>query len=128
MKPLERKTLTKLSRRVNVCSYGKVPTTTRKTTSIECKATVAHGNPTISYRWVFLGVAYTGLNDDEEAENSYRRAIEIDPDNMLAWQGLVSFYEKRERLDDMAKIVNDLLPRAAERYEERKDTNNERDH
>lgn len=71
--------------------------------------------PTISNRWVFLGVAYTGLNDDEEAENSYRRAIEIDPDNMLAWQGLVSFYEKRERLDDMAKIVNDLLPRAAER-------------
>lgn len=65
---------------------------------------------------MFLGVAYTGLNDDEEAENSYRRAIEIDPDNMLAWQGLVSFYEKRERLDDMAKIVNDLLPRAAERY------------
>ncbi|KAI9312434.1 hypothetical protein BX666DRAFT_2142351 [Dichotomocladium elegans] len=64
--------------------------------------------------WVFLGVAYTGLENDEEAEKSYRRAIEINPDTMLAWQGLVSFYEKRQRYDDMAKIINDLLPRVAE--------------
>lgn len=63
--------------------------------------------------WVFLGVAYTGLEDDEEAEKSYRRAIEINPDQLLAWQGLVSFYEKRKRFEEMAKTIQDILPKVA---------------
>ncbi|KAI9271925.1 hypothetical protein BDA99DRAFT_534395 [Phascolomyces articulosus] len=64
--------------------------------------------------WVFLGVAYTGLENDEEAEKSYRRAIEINPEQLLAWQGLVSFYEKRGRKDDMAKIIHEILPKVIE--------------
>ncbi|KAG2200071.1 hypothetical protein INT47_007716 [Mucor saturninus] len=61
--------------------------------------------------WVFLGVAYTGMEDDEEAENSYKRAIEINPDNMLGWHGLVSFYEKRNKKMELAKTIQELLPR-----------------
>ncbi|KAI9360280.1 hypothetical protein BD770DRAFT_385224 [Pilaira anomala] len=61
--------------------------------------------------WVFLGVAYTGLEDDEEAENAYKRAIEINTDNMLGWQGLVSFYEKRNKKMELATTVQQLIPR-----------------
>ncbi|KAI7899235.1 uncharacterized protein BX663DRAFT_521900 [Cokeromyces recurvatus] len=61
--------------------------------------------------WVFLGVAYTGLENDEEAEEAYKRAIEINPETMLAWQGLVSFYEKRNKQDLLAKTINQLIPR-----------------
>ncbi|KAI8329610.1 hypothetical protein EDC96DRAFT_489511 [Choanephora cucurbitarum] len=61
--------------------------------------------------WVFLGVAYTGLEDDQEAEEAYKRAIEINNDNMLGWHGLVSFYEKREKLEPLAKTIHQLIPR-----------------
>ncbi|CAO3617593.1 unnamed protein product [Mucor hiemalis] len=61
--------------------------------------------------WVFLGVAYTGLEDDEEAEAAYKRAIEINPDNMLGWHGLVSFYEKRNKTTELASIIQQLIPR-----------------
>ncbi|KAI9489583.1 hypothetical protein BDB00DRAFT_842592 [Zychaea mexicana] len=66
------------------------------------------------HSWVFLGVAYTGLENDEEAEKSYRRAIEINSDQLLAWHGLVSFYEKRGRKEDMAQIIHDILPKVIE--------------
>jgi superkiller protein 3 len=68
-----------------------------------------------TFSWVFLGVAYTGLEDDEEAENAYKRAIEINSENMLGWQGLVSFYEKRNKKADLAKTIQDLLPRIFQR-------------
>lgn len=68
------------------------------------------------HSWVFLGVAYTNLEDDEEAENAYKRAIEINSENMLGWQGLVSFYEKRNRKVELAKTIQDLLPRIIQRY------------
>ncbi|KAG2232766.1 hypothetical protein INT48_001120 [Thamnidium elegans] len=61
--------------------------------------------------WVFLGVAYTGLEDDEEAEAAYKRAIEINDENMLGWQGLVSFYEKRNKKVELAKTIQQLIPR-----------------
>ncbi|KAG1145173.1 hypothetical protein G6F37_001194 [Rhizopus arrhizus] len=61
--------------------------------------------------WVFLGVAYTGLEDDQEAEEAYKRAIEINPDTMLAWHGLVNFYEKRNKQTELAKTIQDILPR-----------------
>lgn len=61
--------------------------------------------------WVFLGVAYTGLEDDEEAETAYKRAIEINPDNMLGWHGLVNFYEKRNKTTELASTIQQLIPR-----------------
>ncbi|CEP11408.1 hypothetical protein [Parasitella parasitica] len=64
--------------------------------------------------WVFLGVAYTGLENDSEAEEAYKRAIEINSDNMLGWQGLVSFYEKRNKLEPLAKTLELLIPRVTE--------------
>lgn len=70
-----------------------------------------------TFSWVFLGVAYTGLEDDEEAEAAYKRAIEINPDNMLGWHGLVSFYEKRNKTTELASIIQQLIPRVVARYQ-----------
>lgn len=64
---------------------------------------------------MFLGVAYTNLENDQEAEEAYKRAIEINSDNMLGWQGLVSFYEKRNKVEQLANIINQLIPRVIER-------------
>ncbi|KAG0175013.1 Superkiller protein 3 [Apophysomyces sp. BC1021] len=64
--------------------------------------------------WVFLGVAHTGLDEDEEAEEAYKRAIEINSTSMLAWQGLISFYEKRSRHDDLVRTIDYILPQVTE--------------
>ncbi|RCI03355.1 Superkiller protein 3 [Rhizopus stolonifer] len=61
--------------------------------------------------WVFLGVAYTGLEDDQEAEEAYKRAIEINTDSMLGWQGLINFYEKRQKYTELSTTLQDIIPR-----------------
>jgi cytochrome c-type biogenesis protein CcmH/NrfG len=58
-----------------------------------------------------LGVAYAGLNNVEEAEKAYRHAIEINPDQLLAWQGLVSFYEKQSNFDAVLRTIDQVLPK-----------------
>lgn len=63
-----------------------------------------------------MGVGYTNLEEDEEAEEAYQRAIEINSETMLAWQGLISFYEKRGKHDKLAAVLQDLLPKAVQRY------------
>ncbi|KAI9022171.1 hypothetical protein CLU79DRAFT_719153 [Phycomyces nitens] len=60
---------------------------------------------------VFLGVAHANLDQDQDAEESYKRAIEVNDTQMLAWQGLLSFYEKRGRYKDVVNTINHLLPR-----------------
>lgn len=35
---------------------------------------------------VFLGVAAEGVNQPEEAQMAYKKAIDVDPTNILAWQ------------------------------------------
>ena len=44
---------------------------------------------------VFLGLANTKLNKDEDAEKAYLTAVKIKPDDRTAWQGLISLYEKQ---------------------------------
>jgi superkiller protein 3 len=45
----------------------------------------------------------------EDAEIAYQKAIDINPEQMLAWQGLVSFYEKREQWSKLAITLEKLI-------------------
>jgi tetratricopeptide (TPR) repeat protein len=103
----------KLSKLVSEFCYGREKTTTR--TYILTFDNAEKLTP-LNKSWVFLGVAYTGLENDEEAEEAYKRAIEINSDNMLGWHGLVSFYEKRNKLEPLAKTIDLLIPRVIERF------------
>jgi superkiller protein 3 len=51
-------------------------------------------NLRLSFRNVFLGLAYDRLNNNAEAESAYSAATKINADDKTAWQGLVSLYEK----------------------------------
>lgn len=53
-------------------------------------------------------MAHNNLEQYDDAENDYKKAIEINSDQLLAWQGLVSFYEKREKWSDLAETLNKL--------------------
>ncbi|KAK0440394.1 TPR-like protein [Desarmillaria tabescens] len=58
---------------------------------------------------VFLGLAYLELGDFDKSEQAYRRAIELNSEQLLAWQGLSKFYERTEEWDKYADTLQHLL-------------------
>ncbi|KAL3865870.1 hypothetical protein ACJMK2_043219 [Sinanodonta woodiana] len=66
----------------------------------EFKEALKHCKAILSYEkdnymaLVLVGVAAEGLDESDKAVKAYRRAIETDEKQILAWQGLCSFYEK----------------------------------
>ncbi|KAJ3841697.1 TPR-like protein [Lentinula raphanica] len=61
---------------------------------------------------VFLGLASLELGELDECEQAYTRATKLNPDQILAWQGLSQFYE---RTKDWAKYA-DTLRRLVDMY------------
>lgn len=66
---------------------------------------------------IFLGFAYQNLDNFEEAEKAYQRAIDLKPSDSQAFKGLIALYEKQDGkvLDKYHAIVlqlGELLPSA----------------
>ncbi|KAJ7416858.1 Tetratricopeptide repeat protein 37 [Willisornis vidua] len=62
--------------------------------------------------WVFIGLAAAELDQPDQAKGAYRKAIELEPNQLLAWQGLANLYEKPNQTDakgDLAKVYQKLL-------------------
>ncbi|KAG8187841.1 hypothetical protein JTE90_001215 [Oedothorax gibbosus] len=55
--------------------------------------------------WVFVGAAAQEVDQAEQSEEAFRKAIEISPEQILAWQGLCSFYEKHDNEDNIPKLI-----------------------
>lgn len=36
--------------------------------------------------WVFIGVAAAELEQPDQAQGAYKKAVELEPDQLLAWQ------------------------------------------
>lgn len=50
--------------------------------------------------WVFVGVAAQEIDQVEQAVAAFRKAIEISPEQILAWQGLCALYDKHPAIGD----------------------------
>uniref|UniRef100_A0A8B9XAQ6 Superkiller complex protein 3 n=1 Tax=Bos mutus grunniens TaxID=30521 RepID=A0A8B9XAQ6_BOSMU len=62
--------------------------------------------------WVFIGVAAAELEQPDQAQGAYKKAAELEPDQLLAWQGLASLYEKCNHInakDDLPGVYQKLL-------------------
>uniref|UniRef100_A0A4X1TF68 Superkiller complex protein 3 n=1 Tax=Sus scrofa TaxID=9823 RepID=A0A4X1TF68_PIG len=62
--------------------------------------------------WVFIGVAAAELEQPDQAQGAYKKAAELEPDQLLAWQGLASLYEKCNHVnakDDLPGVYQKLL-------------------
>ncbi|XP_027001415.1 tetratricopeptide repeat protein 37 [Tachysurus fulvidraco] len=62
--------------------------------------------------WVFIGVAASELEQPEQAQTAYRKAAELEPEQLLAWQGLANLYEKSDQADfkaELPKIYQKLI-------------------
>uniref|UniRef100_A0A4W5KN27 SKI3 subunit of superkiller complex n=1 Tax=Hucho hucho TaxID=62062 RepID=A0A4W5KN27_9TELE len=54
--------------------------------------------------WVFIGVAASELEQPDQAQTAYRKALELEPEQLLAWQGLANLYEKSNQMDFKAEL------------------------
>uniref|UniRef100_A0A8B9I254 SKI3 subunit of superkiller complex n=1 Tax=Anser brachyrhynchus TaxID=132585 RepID=A0A8B9I254_9AVES len=62
--------------------------------------------------WVFIGLAAAELEQPDQAKGAYKKAIELEPNQLLAWQGLANLYEKSNQTDvkgDLADVYKKLL-------------------
>ncbi|XP_028919257.1 tetratricopeptide repeat protein 37 [Ornithorhynchus anatinus] len=62
--------------------------------------------------WVFIGVAAAELEQPDQAQGAYKKAAELEPDQLLAWQGLASLYEKSNHTnakEDLPNVYQKLL-------------------
>jgi Flp pilus assembly protein TadD len=65
-------------------------------------------DPTFTPAWVNQGVALRHLDRNQEAEESYLRALEIDPDEMTAASNLALLYESMGREKDAAPYLGQV--------------------
>uniref|UniRef100_A0A8B9JX98 Tetratricopeptide repeat domain 37 n=1 Tax=Astyanax mexicanus TaxID=7994 RepID=A0A8B9JX98_ASTMX len=62
--------------------------------------------------WVFIGVAASELEQPDQAQSAYNKAAELEPEQLLAWQGLANLYEKSDQEDfkaELPKIYQKLI-------------------
>ncbi|NWU96448.1 TTC37 protein, partial [Upupa epops] len=55
--------------------------------------------------WVFIGLSAAELEQPDQAKGAYKKAIELEPNQLLAWQGLANLYEK----SDQSEVREDLM-------------------
>ncbi|KAH0827587.1 superkiller protein 3 [Lanmaoa asiatica] len=61
---------------------------------------------------VFLGLALLELGEHDKSEQYYRKAIELKPDQILAWQasyGISQLYEKSGRWDTLSEALEHIM-------------------
>ncbi|XP_042722135.1 tetratricopeptide repeat protein 37 [Lagopus leucura] len=66
--------------------------------------------------WVFIGLAAAELEQPDQAKGAYKKAIELEPNQLLAWQGLANLYEKSNQTDVHADL-QDVYQKLLELYE-----------
>ncbi|XP_063051126.1 superkiller complex protein 3 [Engraulis encrasicolus] len=54
--------------------------------------------------WVFIGLAAGELEQPDQAQAAYRKAAELEPEQLLAWQGLANLYEKNDQADGKSEL------------------------
>ncbi|EIN11575.1 superkiller protein 3 SKI3 [Punctularia strigosozonata HHB-11173 SS5] len=85
-------------------AIGKKDWTKARDTSAE----VLEYEPDNYHAHVFLGLSCFELGEYQQSEQYSRKAIELNRDQPLAWQGLVKLYERTERWDDLHDTVQAL--------------------
>uniref|UniRef100_A0A8C3RLK3 Tetratricopeptide repeat domain 37 n=1 Tax=Chelydra serpentina TaxID=8475 RepID=A0A8C3RLK3_CHESE len=66
--------------------------------------------------WVFIGLAAAELEQPDQAQSAYKKAAELEPGQLLAWQGLANLYEKSNQTDVKENLFN-VYQKLLELYE-----------
>lgn len=55
---------------------------------------------------VFLGLSLQETGPSDQAPKAFRKAIQSNPDNILAWNGLANYYEKIETPESKEELID----------------------
>lgn len=58
---------------------------------------------------VFLGVSLQEVGPKDQALLAFKKAIRVDSTKILAWNGILSYYEKCEKPQETAELVDIYL-------------------
>ncbi|XP_069034465.1 tetratricopeptide repeat protein 37 [Embiotoca jacksoni] len=56
--------------------------------------------------WVFIGLAASELEQPDQSQTAYKKAVDLEPEQLLAWQGLANLYEKTDQWDFKVELPN----------------------
>lgn len=56
--------------------------------------------------WVFIGLSASELDQPDQSQAAYKKAVELEPEQLLAWQGLANLYEKTDQWDFKVELPN----------------------
>ncbi|XP_053276715.1 SKI3 subunit of superkiller complex protein [Pleuronectes platessa] len=56
--------------------------------------------------WVFIGLAASELEQPDQSQSAYKKAAELEPEQLLAWQGLANLYDKTDQWDFKVELPN----------------------
>ncbi|XP_015228816.1 PREDICTED: tetratricopeptide repeat protein 37 [Cyprinodon variegatus] len=56
--------------------------------------------------WVFIGKAASELEQPDQSQAAYKKAVELEPEQLLAWQGLANLYENTDQWDFKDELPN----------------------
>jgi tetratricopeptide (TPR) repeat protein len=62
-------------------------------------------DPNFANGWYNIGQAQQGLDDDEGAKDSYRRAIELESTNVMAYTELADIYVEADEIPEARKVL-----------------------
>ena len=57
---------------------------------------------------VFRGLSFLRMENERDAENAYRAATDVDPTQLLAWQGLERLYRTQGKWDALAGALENM--------------------
>ncbi|GJQ65964.1 hypothetical protein Trydic_g4060 [Trypoxylus dichotomus] len=55
---------------------------------------------------VFMGISLQEIGPDEQAPVAFKKAIQLNASNVLAWNGLANYYEKKNTVDSKQDLFN----------------------
>ncbi|EPS42388.1 hypothetical protein H072_3606 [Dactylellina haptotyla CBS 200.50] len=70
---------------------------------------ILQADPTHYAANLYLGLAQFRLHEVKEGEKAYRAAIDSNPSEIPAWQGIVTLYEETQQIDEYLDAVKELL-------------------
>lgn len=58
---------------------------------------------------VFSAISLQEVGSDDQAPMAFKKAIQSNPTNLLAWNGLANYYEKKQSKEDCFKVYMKIL-------------------
>lgn len=54
---------------------------------------------------VFLGLSFQELGPHDQVPKAFQKAVQLNPSNSLAWNGLINYYENIDSVETKKELI-----------------------